>query len=68
MNFSIQEDGSINEIKIANSSGYPVLDDSAKTALRLATPFPPFPENFDIKEIKINGRFEYKLRFAPLQN
>ncbi len=65
MNFSIQKDGSIDEIKIANSSGYPVLDDSAKTALRLANPFPPFPENFDIEEININGRFEYKLRFAP---
>ncbi len=68
MNFSIQEDGSIGEIEIANSSGYPVLDDSAKTALRLATPFPPFPENFDIEEININGRFEYKLHFAPLPN
>ena len=65
INFSIQEDGKVGEIKTANSSGYPVLDDSARTALRLAAPFPPFPEDFEIEEIKINGRFEYKLYSAP---
>jgi protein TonB len=66
--FKINEDGSVDEIKTANSSGYPVLDDSARTALRLAAPFPPFPEDFDITEIKINGRFEYKLTFVPPPN
>ena len=65
INFKINEDGSVDEIKTTNSSGYTVRDDSRRTALRLAAPFPPFPEDFDITEIKINGRFEYKLTFAP---
>lgn len=68
INFTINEDGTLGEIKTANSSGYPVLDDSARTALKLAGPFPPFPKNFDITEIRINGQFEYKIHFAPQQN
>ncbi len=68
INFTINEDGTLGEIKIANSSGYPVLDDSARTALKLAAPLPPFPENFDIKQIKINAHFEYKINFTSLRN
>jgi TonB family protein len=68
INFTINEDGTLGGINIANSSGYPVLDDSARTALKLAAPLPPFPENFDIKQIKINAHFEYKINFAPLRN
>ncbi len=68
INFTIKEDGTLAEIKTANSSGYPVLDDSARTALKLAAPFPPFPKNFDIKEININGQFEYKIHYTPQQH
>ncbi len=68
INFTIKEDGTLGEIKTADSSGYPVLDDSARTALKLAAPFPPFPENFDIKQIKINAHFEYKINFTSLRN
>ncbi len=68
ISFTIKEDGTLAEIKTANSSGYPVLDDSARTALKLAAPFPPFPKNFDIKEININGQFEYKIHYTPQQH
>ncbi len=59
INFTINKDGTVSDIKFIKSSDYPVLDDSAMTALKLAAPFPPFPENFSVEEIKIKGTFEY---------
>ncbi|CAG1065051.1 Protein TonB [uncultured bacterium] len=66
INFKINRDGSVSDIALERSSGYPMLDDAAMTAVRLATPFPPFPENFSIEDISIKGQFTYHL-FAPPQ-
>lgn len=63
--FTIKKDGTLGEVSLVKSSGYPVLDDSAVTALRLAAPFPPFPDNFGIEQITINGQFEYNLVYIP---
>lgn len=67
ISFTIKKDGTVTNIAVGKSSNYPVLDDAAVTALRLAVPFPPFPENFGIEEININGQFEYKLYGGPPQ-
>lgn len=67
ISFTIKKDGTVTDIVVGKSSNYPVLDDAAITALRLAVPFPPFPENFGIEEININGQFEYKLYGGPSQ-
>lgn len=64
VNFKINRDGSVSDISLERSSGYPMLDDAAMTAVRLATPFPPFPENFSIEDISIKGQFTYHL-FTP---
>lgn len=64
VNFRINRDGSVSDISLERSSGYPMLDDAAMTAVRLATPFAPFPENFSIDDISIKGQFTYHL-FAP---
>lgn len=61
ISFTIRKDGTVTNINVGKSSNYPVLDDAAVTALRLAVPFPPFPDDFGIEEININGQFEYKL-------
>lgn len=61
INFTINKDGTVRDIKVLKSSNYPVLDDAAVTALKLAAPFPPFPENFSIEEINIKGTFEYDI-------
>jgi len=61
ISFTIKKDGTVTNINVGKSSNYPVLDDAAVTALRLAVPFPPFPDDFGIEEININGQFEYKL-------
>ncbi len=61
INFTINKDGTVSDIKVLKSSNYPVLDDAAVTALKLAAPFPPFPDNFSIEEINIKGTFEYDI-------
>lgn len=63
IDFVIQKDGSIRDgdINILKSSNYPILDDAAQTALRLASPFNPFPEGFEAEEITVHGSFEYNL-------
>lgn len=59
--FSIASDGSLFDTAVVKSSGYPALDDAAVTALKLGAPFAPFPENFGIENLSINGQFEYDL-------
>lgn len=61
IDFAVLKDGSIGEITLIRSSNYPALDDAAMTALKLAAPFPPFPENFGIERINIRGQFEYSI-------
>ena len=42
-----------------------MLDDAAVTAIRLASPFNPFPKGFKGDEITIKGSFEYSLYGYP---
>ncbi|OGP12949.1 MAG: hypothetical protein A2052_05600 [Deltaproteobacteria bacterium GWA2_54_12] len=65
INFKINRDGSVSDISLERSSGYPMLDDAAITAVRLSAPFPPFPENFSIEDISIKGQFIYHLIVMP---
>lgn len=65
LSFRINRDGTVTDILLERSSGYPSLDDAAITALRLASPFPPFPANFDIKDLNIKGQFIYQITAQP---
>lgn len=65
INFTISNDGELESVEVVKSSNYPPLDDAAVTAIRLAAPFNPFPEDFDIEEIDIHGNFEYTI-FYPM--
>ncbi|MBI5491515.1 MAG: TonB family protein [Deltaproteobacteria bacterium] len=68
IDFRINKDGTVSDIKLMKSSNYPVLDDAAITALRLAAPFPPFPNDFSVEEINIRANFEYTIYdVAPVQ-
>jgi len=58
--FSILKDGTIGEVILLKSSGYPILDDAALSAIRLAAPFYPFPGGFgSLERVTINASFEY---------
>ncbi len=67
LNFTIRKDGTIGEIRLIESSKYPVLDEAAITAIRLAAPFAPFPGNFDIEELNIRGIFQYDIYYRPME-
>jgi len=45
LDVALYSDGSVAEISVRRSSGYKILDDAAVNIVRIAAPFPPFPEN-----------------------
>ncbi len=67
IDFTVKKDGTLEAVRFIKSSNYPALDDAAQTALKLAEPFPPFPENFGVENINIRGQFEYRLINAPAE-
>lgn len=67
IDFTIKKDGTVTDIRLVKSSNYPVLDDAAITALRLASPFPPFPAGFSVEEINIKGQFSYIIYERPVR-
>ncbi|MBI5560089.1 MAG: energy transducer TonB [Deltaproteobacteria bacterium] len=64
IDFTITKDGGVDNIKLVKSSNYPALDDAAITALKLATPFSPFPPGFDIGSVNIHASFEYQILYS----
>lgn len=58
----MNSDGTVAQVEILNSSGYPVLDQAALQAIRLASPFDPFPpeirKSADQLDIIRTWRFE----------
>ncbi len=61
ISFSVKRDGGLDSIELIRGSGYPVLDNAALTAVRLADPFNPFPKTFEINRVTIQASFEYVL-------
>ncbi|MBI3753065.1 MAG: energy transducer TonB [Deltaproteobacteria bacterium] len=66
--FIIRKEGTLEDVMLIKSSGYPMLDDAALSAIRLAAPFYPFPKSFgSLERITVNASFEYVLeQFSPL--
>lgn len=61
IHFSIDKTGKIETINLVSSSGVKILDDAAIKALKDASPFPPFPETWDISKLNIDGTFIYQI-------
>jgi len=59
LRFTIRKDGRLEDIRLIKSSGYPILDDEAISAVRLSAPFSPFPKGFNVERINIVATFEY---------
>ena len=64
MSVSIYPNGTIEGVKILQSSGHKILDDAAIQIVHLAAPFPPFPpeirKNTDLLDIIRTWRFEIR--------
>ena len=56
--FDILRDGSIRNVKVAQSSGNPSLDFSAQRAVLDAAPFPPLPATYDRSEASVELDFQ----------
>ena len=61
--FRLDSDGNLIGCNIARSSGHEILDSHALKAIKLANPFPPFPENITVQFLNINASFAYQLKF-----
>ncbi len=59
--FRIDSFGNLISCEINKTSGYKILDDYALEAIRLANPFPPFPDSLDLQFLNINAFFSYQL-------
>lgn len=58
--FVIRRDGSIRDLRIAQTSGNYLMDNSAQRAVYEASPFPPLPAGFEKNEAQIEFYFELK--------
>lgn len=61
--FVILKDGTLEEVTLTKGSGYPMLDNAAISAIRLAAPFYSFDEKRfgSLEKITVNASFEYVL-------
>jgi protein TonB len=59
--FHIAKDGRLSDIELRHSSGTTILDDAALTAVKLAQPFPPVPDEIAKQTLAINGQFKYQI-------
>jgi protein TonB len=59
--FTIQRDGTLGDLKLLTSSGYPILDEAVLKAIRDASPFNPMTENMRVKRLNVVATFEYNL-------
>ena len=61
---TLRKDGSLKEVLVVQSSGSTVLDDAAIRIVRLAAPYPPFPEEMsrNVDELEIIRTWSFQQR------
>ena len=59
--FSIGEGGDLTSSRILESSGYNYLDQGALDVVRSAAPYGPLPREFNISQLNVVARFQYKI-------
>jgi periplasmic protein TonB len=57
--FSIAKNGQLIFVKLLESSGYTILDDSALNAIHSAAPYMPLPDRLRAKRLRIRANFIY---------
>ncbi|MGA1846596.1 energy transducer TonB [Deferribacter abyssi] len=60
--FTILKDGTITNIRILQSSGYPYLDKEAVRALKKMKGI-PLPDSYGLKRLNVTGYFVYRLNY-----
>ncbi len=67
LKFTIVEDGSLEDVQLIKSSGYPALDEEAIRAVKTAAPYPPLPKSWGLKKLHIIGEFNYILGYRIIR-
>ncbi len=62
--FTIRRDGQLEDVKLINSSGYARLDNEAIRAIRVASPFSPFPESWSLERLNVRAVFRYEISYG----
>jgi pilus assembly protein CpaC len=56
----LASNGSLKDARIAQSSGYKLLDDTTLDVVRQQSPYPPFPSQVELQELKIQVPVIYR--------
>jgi protein TonB len=62
VSFRLNPQGRISAVRIAASSGQPVLDEEALALLHRCVPFPPFPEKLGISSLELTVPINFSVR------
>ncbi len=62
--FTIRRDGRLEDVKLLDSSGYALLDNEAVRAIRVASPYSPFPESWELERLHVRALFRYQIQFG----
>lgn len=60
----IEKDGRVSKARVAQSSGFPVLDENMLQTIKLASPFAPLPRGWKKERILVTGAFHYILSYG----
>jgi len=61
--FSILRNGDLAGLQLLQSSGFPILDNEAFNAVRLAAPYYPIPQTMEINKLNFIATFEYRINY-----
>ena len=59
--FSLGEDGSLQDLCMAASSGFNSLDMEALDVIRSSAPYTPLPKSFNLSKLNVVAKFQYSL-------
>jgi protein TonB len=62
--FTIRRDGYLEDVKLLDTSGFRRLDDEAIRAIRVAAPFSPFPQSWQLERLNIRAIFRYSFGWS----
>lgn len=60
LEFTLNSNGDLENIQLLNSSGYSRLDNEAIRAIKVASPYNPFPDSWELEKLNIRASFEYR--------
>ncbi|MGE5850168.1 MAG: energy transducer TonB [Candidatus Methylomirabilota bacterium] len=66
--FTLNKNGSLTNVRLVHSSGFPILDEEALRAIKQAAPYDPFPPQMGEEPWNISASFHYYLPYRFRRN